>query len=68
MTIQELEDYFHGIDLPKTAMLNKATKINDVAEFLKTNFMRAKGWKGDPDRNSSLRHLQMLHDVLENQP
>lgn len=68
MTLEELENYFHGIDLPKTAMLNKATKINDVPEFVKTTLMKAKGWRGDPNRNPSHWHLQMLHDVLENQP
>lgn len=67
MTLSELEVYFHGIDLPETIMLNQATTVNNVAEFVKTALMRAKGWKGDQDRNPSLWHLQRLHEVLENQ-
>lgn len=65
MTILELEAYFSSADLPKTIMLNKATKVNNVADFVKTTLMRAKGWKGDPNRNPSQWHLQNLYNVLE---
>lgn len=65
MNIFELEAYFHGIDLPRTIKLNKATTITDVKSSVETNIDRAKRWKGDPDRNPSLWFLQSLHQVLE---
>lgn len=68
MKISELEAYFHGIDLPRTIKLNKATTITDVKTSVEVNIDRAKNWMGHPERNPSLWFLQKLHEVLENQP
>lgn len=68
MTIPELEDYFHGIDLPSTIKLNVATTITNMDVFLETTFMRAKAWQGAPEKNPSIWHLKKLHDILEASP
>lgn len=65
MTITELEEYFHGIDLPRTVKLNEATTILNVDNFLETTFLRARGWKGASEKNPSIWHLIKLHDILE---
>lgn len=65
MTLTELEDYFHGIDIPQTIQMDAATHIFDVPDYVNTTIMRAKLWKGTVDRNPSIWHLQKLHDMLE---
>lgn len=37
MTVQELEDYFSGIDLPQTLDLYPGTKLNDVKQCVETH-------------------------------
>lgn len=39
MTIEELEAYFSGIDLPQSLELSPGTRVNDVAHCIQTHLV-----------------------------
>jgi hypothetical protein len=65
MTIEELEAYFEGIDLPETVYLNKATKIVDVKKFINSHLITVKAHGHIKAYASFMDRLIQLHDIME---
>ncbi|MEJ5963502.1 DUF6965 family protein [Pedobacter immunditicola] len=67
MTIEELEAYFEGIDLPETVYLNKATKIVDVKKFVRSHLITVKAHGHIKAYSSFFDRLLQLKDIIEAQ-
>ena len=67
MTIEELEAYFEGIDLPETVYLNDATKIVDVKKFIHSHLITVKAHGYIKAYSSFMDRLIQLKDILEAQ-
>lgn len=67
MTVEELEAYFEGIDLPESVYLNKATKIVEVKKFIKSHLITVKAHGHIKAYSSFLDRLIQLKDILEAQ-
>jgi len=67
MTIEELEAYFEGIDLPETVYLNKATKIVDVKKFVRSHLITVKAHGHIKAYSSFYDRLIQLKDIIEAQ-
>ncbi|MET3115702.1 hypothetical protein AAKU52_003459 [Pedobacter sp. CG_S7] len=65
MTIEELEAYFEGIDLPETVYLNKATKIVDLKQFVRSHVITVKAHGHIKSYSSFMERLIQLKDILE---
>lgn len=64
MSVDELDEYFKSIELPKEVKLHKAIKIIDVPLFVKSHIRILRNY-GD-NRTFSLFHkrLLILKDIL----
>ena len=67
MTIEELEAYFEGIDLPESVYLNQATKISDVRKFVTSHLFTVKAHGHIKAYSSFYDRLVQLKDILEQQ-
>lgn len=67
MTIEELEAYFEGIDLPERVVLNQATTIVDVKKFIKSHIITVKAHGHIRAYESFLDRLIQLKDIIESQ-
>ena len=67
MTIEELEAYFEGIDLPERVVLNEATTIVDVPKFIKSHIITVKAHGHIRAYGSFMDRLVQLKDILEAQ-
>lgn len=67
MTIEELEAYFEGIDLPESVYLNKATKIVDVKKFVRSHLITVKAHGHIKAYSSFFDRLVQLKDIIEAQ-
>lgn len=67
MTIEELEAYFEGIDLPESVYLNEATKIVDLPKFIKSHVITVKAHGHIRAYQSFYDRLVQLKDILEAQ-
>jgi hypothetical protein len=67
MTIEELEAYFEGIDLPESVYLNEATKIVDVKKFIHSHLITVKAHGHIRAYASFMDRLIQLKDILEGQ-
>ncbi len=67
MTIEELEAYFEGIDLPETVYLNQATKIVDVKKFIRSHIITVKAHGHIKAYASFMDRLIQLRDIVEAQ-
>lgn len=65
MTIEELEAYFEGIDLPESVYLNQATKISDVKKFVTSHLITVKTHGHIKAYASFYDRLVQLKDILE---
>nr|WP_121269861.1 hypothetical protein [Pedobacter schmidteae] len=66
MTVDELEEYFKGAELPKGVRLRYAQTIPDVKRFLELNIPIARAYPNDPHFNSSYKNLLLLKEILGN--
>ncbi|MCG1037299.1 DUF6965 family protein [Polaribacter sargassicola] len=63
--IDELESFFNKINIPKNnCLLNQATKITNVTQFLKSHLAIVKANNGKPIYLPYLRRLQELKHIL----
>lgn len=65
MSLEELEAYFNGIDLPEKVKLVQGVLIEDVPLFIASHISFV---KGNPDLRSAevfLQRLQRLQEVIE---
>ncbi len=65
MSIEELEAYFAGIELPEKMELVQGVVIEDIPLFLQSHFSYV---RNNPDLKSAdvfLMRLHQLHDKLE---
>ncbi|MBG6234694.1 hypothetical protein IWX76_001249 [Pedobacter sp. CAN_A7] len=67
MTIEELEAYFEGIDLPESVKLNEATIIVDLPKFIKSHIITVKAHGHIRAYQSFYDRLVQLKDILEAQ-
>ncbi|WP_432710970.1 DUF6965 family protein [Pedobacter sp.] len=67
MTIEELEAYFEGIDLPESVYLNEATKIIDLPKFIKSHVITVKAHGHIRAYQSFYDRLLQLKEILETQ-
>ena len=67
MTIEELEAYFEGIDLPESVYLNEATKIVDLPKFIKSHVITVKAHGHIRAYQSFYDRLVQVKDILEAQ-
>ena len=67
MTIEELEAYFEGIDLPESVKLNEATVIVDLPKFIKSHIITVKAHGHIRAYQSFYDRLVQLKDILEAQ-
>lgn len=65
MTIEELEAYFEGIDLPESVYLNKATKIIDLKQFIRSHLITVKAHGHIKAYSSFMERLIELKNILE---
>ncbi len=64
--IQELEDFFHGLDIPSTPIkLDQCTTIIDAQKFIEHNFACLKRNDGKPIFLPDLKRLQSLMKYLK---
>ncbi|MCD0489867.1 hypothetical protein LPB86_16615 [Pedobacter sp. MC2016-14] len=67
MTIEELEDYFTGIDLPETMDLYPGVKISDVRGCIASHLDVLK-LKGELKIYAGFKHrLLLIKEILETQ-
>lgn len=67
MTIEELEDYFTGIDLPETMDLYSGVKISNVSACIASHLEVLK-FKGELKIYAGFKHrLLLIKQILEEQ-
>jgi hypothetical protein len=66
MTVEELADYFQGIDLPEQVELVTGVVIMDIPLFLESHFSYIKNNPGLKSTDVFLQRLNDLHNILEN--
>jgi len=65
MSVEELEAYYEGIELPETVELVTGVVILDVPLFLQSHFSYIKNNPGLRSTDVFLQRLNQLHDILE---
>lgn len=66
MTVQELEAWYEGRDLPDGPVwLNKATKINNVEKFVEGRFFAIRSNQEPRQQQSCIDKLIQLKEWLE---
>ena len=65
MLVEELEAYFHGIELPEQIELVTGVVIMDVPLFLQSHFSYIKNNPGLKSTDVFLQRLNQLHAILE---
>ncbi|PYF69519.1 DUF6965 family protein [Pedobacter nutrimenti] len=65
MSIEELETYFEGIDLPETVYLNPAIKITDVKKFVRSHIITVKAHGHIRAYSSFMDRLLQLKEIIE---
>ena len=66
MSVEELEAYFQGIELPEQVELVTGVVIMDIPLFLQSHFSYIKSNPGLKSIDVFLHRLNQLHDILEN--
>lgn len=65
MSIEELEAYFNGIELPASIELEKGVSIMDIPLFLKSHFSYVKNSGSLKSADVFIIRLHKLHAKLE---
>jgi len=65
MTLQELEEFYKGRELPATAQLYKAIKIIDVPKFVDSHFTVLKANSHSKAFQPFYDRLILLKEILE---
>lgn len=65
MSIEELEAYFQGIELPEQIELVTGVIIMDIPLFLESHFSYIKNNQGLKSTDVFLQRLNQLHAMLE---
>jgi len=65
MTVEELEDYFTGIQLPDELEMVQGVVIVDLPLFLESHFSYIKDNPGLKSTDVFLERLNNVHDLLE---
>ncbi|WP_219222574.1 DUF6965 family protein [Pedobacter antarcticus] len=65
MTIEELEAYFNGIELPAQIDLEAGVAIADLPLFLESHLSYVKNSGGLKSADVFVKRLHQLHDRLE---
>jgi len=66
MSVEELEAYYEGIELPEKVELVTGVVIQDVPLFLQSHFSYIKNNPGLKSTDVFLHRLNQLHQILEN--
>lgn len=66
MTAEELEEYFKGIELPKTVKLSEAEVIIDVPKFIQSHLLHIREYNNNPTFSSYQSRLLKLKKILSN--
>ncbi|MCX2477807.1 hypothetical protein OQY15_01820 [Pedobacter sp. MC2016-15] len=67
MSVEELEAYFAGIELPEKVELEQGVVIEDIPLFLQSHFSYLKNNGTLKSADVFLVRLQKLHDKIEGQ-
>jgi len=65
MSVEELEAYFAGIELPESVELEQGVVIEDIPLFLQSHFSYLKRSGTLKSADVFLIRLQKLHDKIE---
>ena len=67
MTIEEIEGYFTGIELPQTATIDSGVVIEDVPLFLKSHFSFIRENVGKKSTEVYFDRLRRLIAIMDQQ-
>lgn len=65
MSVEELEAYYQGVELPETVELVPGVVIMDLPLFLESHFSYIKNNQGLKSTDVFLQRLNDLHAILE---